>query len=131
MVPSATPSLYCCLPSTVGAATAHRTISCRLVAVPGTLDWVFAEYQADRRFAQLDPKTRRIHEFGMRLVGDHILKDGRRLGNVRLPAIETSVADALYEKLLIVTETDASGRMIERERRTPQTCSADDLLQMS
>ena len=27
------------------------------VAAPGTLDWVFAEYRADRRFAKLDPKT--------------------------------------------------------------------------
>jgi hypothetical protein len=89
-----------------------------LVAVPGSLDWVFAEYRADRRFTQLDPKTKRIHESGMRLVGDHILKDGRRLGNVPLPAIEPSVADTLYEKLLIVTKTDTSGKVIERERRT-------------
>ena len=56
------------------------------VAAPGTLDWVFAEYRADRRFTKLDPKTKRIHESGMRLVGNHILKDGRRLGSVRLNA---------------------------------------------
>ena len=53
------------------------------VAAPGTLDWVFAEYRADRRFTKLDAKTKRIHESGFRLVGDHVLKDGRRFGDVR------------------------------------------------
>src|SRR3990167_5220763 len=50
-------------------------------AVPakiGTLDWVFAEYRGDRRFSKLDPKTRRNHEVGFRLVGGYVLKDGRR-----------------------------------------------------
>src|SRR5262245_50536677 len=32
------------------------------VAIPGTLDWVFAEYRADRRFTKLDARTRRNHE---------------------------------------------------------------------
>ena len=34
------------------------------------------------------------------------------------PPITTAVTDALYEKLLIVTETDADGNVVERERRT-------------
>jgi hypothetical protein len=89
----------------------------KVVAV-GTLDWVFAEYRADRRFTKLDAKARRLHESGMRLVGDHILKDGRRLGAVRVTAIDTAVADALYERLLTVTKTDGNGNAIERERRT-------------
>ncbi len=36
-------------------------------AVLGTLDWVFAEYRADRRFTKLDTKTKRNHEVGFRL----------------------------------------------------------------
>jgi hypothetical protein len=88
------------------------------IAAPGTLDWVFAEYRADRRFTKLDARTKRNHEVGFRLVGGHVLKDGRRLGNVRVTAIDTAVVDALYEKLLVVKETDADGKMIERERRT-------------
>lgn len=40
------------------------------------LDWVFAEYRNDDRFTDLDPKTRRDHERGMRLVGGYLLKDG-------------------------------------------------------
>src|SRR6476620_369599 len=51
------------------------------VTAVGTLDWVFAEFRADRRFTKLDLKTKRIHESGMRLVGNHVLKDGRRLGS--------------------------------------------------
>jgi hypothetical protein len=48
----------------------------------------------------------------------HVLKDGRRLGQVRLASIDTAVVDALYQKLLIVKETDADGNTLERERRT-------------
>lgn len=88
------------------------------IAASGTLDWLFAEFRTDRRFTKLDPKTRRLHESGMQMVGHHVLKDGRRLGSVRLTAIDTAVVDALYEKLLTVTETDADGNTIERERRT-------------
>jgi len=54
----------------------------------------------------------------MRLVGDYILKSGRRLGSVPLAAIDTAVADALYERLLTIKKTDAEGNEIERERRT-------------
>lgn len=92
-----------------------------MVAAPakiGTLDWVFAEYRTDRRFKKLDAKTRRNHEAGFRLVGGYILKDGRRLGEARLTAINTAVTDDIYEKLLVVIEKDADGNTIERERRT-------------
>lgn len=88
------------------------------IDAPGTLDWLFGEFRADRRFTKLDPRTRRNHESGMRIVGGYVMKDGRRLGQVRLSAITTAVADTLYEKLLTVTKTDAAGNVIERERRT-------------
>jgi hypothetical protein len=88
------------------------------VAAYGTLDWVFAEYRADRRFTKLDAKTKRHHEEGFRLVGHYVLKDGRRLGQAQLTAITTAVTDAVYEKLLIVTTTDAEGNTVQRERRT-------------
>jgi hypothetical protein len=84
----------------------------------GTLDWVFAEYRADRRYAKLDTRTKRNHEVGFRLVGGHVLKDGRKLGSIRVTAIDTAVVDALYEKLLVLKATDADGNTIERERRT-------------
>jgi hypothetical protein len=90
----------------------------QVTVAAGTLDWVFAEYRADRRFTNLDPRTRRNHEVGFRLVGGYRLKDGRRLGQAKLSAITTAIADALYEKLLIVAETDADGNTVERERRT-------------
>jgi hypothetical protein len=79
----------------------------------GTLDWVFAEYRADRRFTQLDTRTKRNHEVGFRLVGGYILKDGRRLGALPVTAITTAVTDALYDKLIVVQENG-----IVRERRT-------------
>jgi hypothetical protein len=88
------------------------------VAKPGTLDWMFAEYRADRRFTQLDARTRRNHEVGFRLVGGYTMKDGRRLGTMPVTSITTAVTDALYEKLLVVAETDSAGNVITRERRT-------------
>jgi hypothetical protein len=55
---------------------------------------------------------------GFRLVGGCVLKDGRRLAEVRLTGITSAVTDALYEKLLVVAETDAVGNTVTRERRT-------------
>ncbi|WP_271575134.1 hypothetical protein [Bradyrhizobium sp. CCBAU 11361] len=49
------------------------------IAAVGTLDWMFAEYRADRRYSKLDPKSKRNHEVGFKLVGGYILKDGTRL----------------------------------------------------
>ena len=55
----------------------------------------------------------------MRLVGDHVLKDGRRLGGVRLTGIDTAVTDALYERLLDHQGTQMRTEYeIEHERRT-------------
>jgi hypothetical protein len=39
-----------------------------------TLDWVFAEYRADRRYTGLDVRTKRNHEVGFRLVGGYVMK---------------------------------------------------------
>ena len=87
-------------------------------AVFGTLDWMFGEYRADRRCTKLDAKSKRNHEVGFKLVGGYVLKDGRRLGEKRLSAIDTALTDDLYEKLLILRTTDADGNVVERERRT-------------
>jgi hypothetical protein len=88
------------------------------VAAFGTLDWMFAEYRADRRYTKLSPKQKRNHKVGFELVGGYVLKDGKRLGEKRLSAIDTALTDDLYEKLLILKITDADGNVVERERRT-------------
>jgi hypothetical protein len=106
------------LPAFDSWRTGGASIATPAHAASGTLDWAFAEYRADRRFTRLDSKTKRNHETGFRLVGGYVLKDGRRLGQARLPAITTAVIDSVYEKLLVVTEIDAEGNVIERERRT-------------
>jgi hypothetical protein len=98
-----------------GESDAQATVE---IARPGTLDWVFAEYRADRRFTKLDVRTKRNHEVGFRLVGGYLLKDGRRLGAMPVASVTTAVTDAIYGKLLVITETDAAGNVVERERRT-------------
>lgn len=97
-----------------GGASDERSIA----VTPDTLDWVIAEFKADRRFTKLDPKTKRNHEVGFGLVGRYVLKDGRLLGSVRLALITTAITDAVYEKLLVVTKKDDRGNIVERERRT-------------
>src|SRR5436190_7800611 len=86
------------------------------VAAAGTLDWLFAEYRSDRRYTNLDPKSKRNHEVGFKLVGGHVLKDGTRLGSRRAANITTAVTDALYEALLPVK--DDKGNVIGERRTT-------------
>jgi hypothetical protein len=86
------------------------------VAPFGTLDWLFGEYRSDRRFTKLDAGSKRNHENGFKLVGGYVLKDGRRLGSVRITAITTAETDAIYEKLLVVT--DDEGNVIGERRTT-------------
>ena len=78
-------------------ATRSASGTAPAIAAVGTLDWLFAEYRADRRYTKLDPKPKRNHENGFKLVGGYVLKDGRRLGQARVSAINTAVTDALYE----------------------------------
>jgi hypothetical protein len=85
-------------------------------AAPGTLDWVFAEYRADRRYKRLDAGTKRNHENGFKLVGGYVLKDGTRLGSRRVGLIDTAIADALYEALLPLKDT--KGKTIGERRTT-------------
>jgi hypothetical protein len=73
-----------------------KTATAPAVAMVGTLDWLFAEYRADRRYTKLDAKSKRNHEVGFKLVGGYILKDGKRLGEKRLTAIDTALTDDLY-----------------------------------
>jgi hypothetical protein len=95
-------------------------------AVFGTLDWVFAVYRATDKYHRLKKSVRALHEAGFDLVGAHTLRDGRRLGSVRLSAIDTGVIDPLYEKLLRVPlkgkdgkpVLDTRGEPVMRERRT-------------
>jgi hypothetical protein len=55
-----------------------KTAATLAVAMVGTLDWLFAEYRADRRYTKLDAKSKRNHEVGFKLVGGYVLKDGKR-----------------------------------------------------
>jgi hypothetical protein len=84
----------------------------------GTLDWLFAEYRASRKYTKLPLRSQRDRESNLRLVGSHVMNDGRRFGTVRLAAITTVVVDALYERLLPVKKKDAQGNMVESERRS-------------
>jgi hypothetical protein len=84
----------------------------------GTLDWLFGEYRASRKYTKLPLRSQRDRESNLRLVGSHIMNNGRRFGTVQLAAITTVVVDALFERLLIVKKKDAHGNVIEIERRT-------------
>jgi hypothetical protein len=61
----------------------------------GTLDWLFAEYRGTLGYLKLGRKVRALHEAGFALVGDHRLKDNRRLGEIALTSIDAAVVDPL------------------------------------
>jgi hypothetical protein len=65
------------------------------LAKTGTLDWLFGQYRADRKFTKLPTGTRRDKEGHMRLAAGYLLSDGRRLGTVKLGSITTAVVDTL------------------------------------
>lgn len=94
----------------------RQTAQPSAIAAVGTLDWMFAEYRADRRYTKLDPGSKRNHENGFKLVGGYLLKDGTRLGARRLALIDTSITDALYEALLPIK--DEKGNVIGERRTT-------------
>ena len=110
------PKRHCCLRLMLGEQATGTAVS-SAVAMIGTLDWVFAEiWSGSCRYTKLDPKTRRNHESGFKLVGAYLLKDGTRLGTRRVSLIDTSLTDALYEKLLVLT--DEVGNVIGERRTT-------------
>ena len=53
-----------------GGDAAVQASSSATIAI-GALDWLFAEYRADRGFAKLDSKSKRNHEVGFKLVGGY------------------------------------------------------------
>src|SRR5262249_4810959 len=65
----------------------------RELARAGPLYWLFAESRADRRFPRLHARTRRKYEARLNLIGGYVLKDGKRLGEARLPSITSAVVD--------------------------------------
>lgn len=99
-------------------------------AVPGTFNWMVAEFKRDKRYKDLDAGTRKSYDYGLELARSHILKDGRRFGDVQVKAITPDVADRLHERILVAHDPvlgddgepvlDAKGNpvTVERERRT-------------
>lgn len=85
--------------------------------VIGTLDWMFHEYRRTwkqktaKRLQPLSPGQCRVHETGIKMICEYLLKDGRRLSTRRLSSIDTAFADELFEKLLF---KDVDGEKIER-----------------
>jgi hypothetical protein len=88
----------------------------------GTLDWLFAEYRGTLAYQKLGRRVRVLHEAGFALVGNHPLKDGRRLGEIALTSIDASVVDPLYRKLLPMHDKGGAPLLgpdgAARERRT-------------
>ncbi|WP_245524877.1 MULTISPECIES: hypothetical protein [unclassified Bradyrhizobium] len=85
--------------------------------VIGTLDWMFHEYRRTwkqktaKRLQPLSPGQCRVHETGIKMICEYLLKDGRRLGTLRVSSIDTAFADDLFEKLLYKS---VDGEKVER-----------------
>lgn len=87
-------------------------------AIEGTFDWLIKTYREAKRYLDLDPGTKKLHENGFGLVANHSLKDGRRFGSLRLESITPRVADRLLETISSVKEEDEDGNEVIRSRQT-------------
>jgi hypothetical protein len=84
----------------------------------GTLDWLFNEYKktwplpSAKRLKGLSSGQQRNYRSSITLVGDYLMKNGRRLGTLSLRAIDGPFVDDLFLKLLYTI--DRNGNKIER-----------------
>jgi integrase len=67
---------------------------------PGTFDWMAAMFRGSPKYSGLPAKTRKSYDDALTLIGDHVVKDGRRVGSFSLKAITGAVVDKLHAKLL-------------------------------
>jgi hypothetical protein len=85
--------------------------------VHGTLDWMFNEFRPTwcqataKRTRPLSSGQCRVHETGIKLICEYLLKDGRRVGSLPVKKIDTAFVDNLFGKLLF---KDVGGERIER-----------------
>ncbi len=85
--------------------------------VPGSFNWLVGIFKAHQKWKDIDHKTQRLYEQGLRLFADHKLKDGTRAGSKQISDFTKGFVDAVYAKLLVVEEKDSQGNVITRERR--------------
>ncbi len=83
----------------------------------GTFDWLVSIFKGHQAWADIDHKTQRLYTQGLELFGDHILKDGERVGSKKLSDFSRGFVDAIYPKILTVDEKDAAGNPVKRQRR--------------
>jgi hypothetical protein len=83
----------------------------------GTFNWLVTTFKASRKFTDTDSSTRTGYEKGLRMVAEHVLQDGSKVGSKMVSDFSTNFVDALYDKLLIVEEKDEQGNPVKRERR--------------
>lgn len=70
----------------------------------GTFDWLVDRYQKSDQYLELSQKAQRDYDKGLAMLQGHLLKDGRRFGDVPATAITPAVADALYAKVRVNKE---------------------------
>jgi hypothetical protein len=83
----------------------------------GTFDWLVLVFKGHLAWKEIDRKTQRLYEQGLKLFSDHILKDHSRVGSKNLRDFNRGFVDAVYAKLLVKESKDAQGNLVTRTRR--------------
>jgi len=83
----------------------------------GTFDWLVSVFKGHLAWKEIDRKTQRLYEQGLKLFADHILKDGSRVGSKKLKDFNRGFVDAVYAKLLVIQAKDPQGNLVTRTRR--------------
>lgn len=83
----------------------------------GSFDWMVGAFKTTQQWKDIDRHTQTTYENGTKMVADHILTDGTRVGSKQVADFTKAFADAIFAKLLEVKETDAQGNVTIRQRR--------------
>lgn len=83
----------------------------------GTFDWMISRFKQTQFWKDVDRHTKRTYENGTKMVADHILSDGSRVGAKHVGDFTKAFADAVFAKLLTVSTTAADGTVTTRARR--------------
>lgn len=65
----------------------------------GTLDWLAFEYESSEKFKKNSPQTQKNDHRLLKLACNHRMKDGSRLGSVRLSSISPGNADRIHARI--------------------------------
>jgi hypothetical protein len=72
------------------------------VARYGTIDWLFRQYKTEDAYTEkVSPRSRPDNERIMQMIGDTLVKHGRRIGERMISSVSPRAASKIYKKIIV------------------------------